>query len=104
MKFSLIVLTLLNFCSCSMLKPEYLVTMDQNRGMESTKAEPEQYRLEWALNPANKAEMDKFYADEKECKEMAYKAVIAGSRYFESDIWVGCLHRKGYKTNKVAIK
>jgi len=82
MKTLLLILTLLNLAACSTT----------------------QYRYEWALNPENKAEMDEFFRNEKDCKDVAFKGRMMGSRFAETDIFMACLQRRGYKFNKIAVK
>jgi hypothetical protein len=77
--------------------------MSQRKGMESEQ-ETANTRLEWAIDPTSKDQMKQYYADEKECKDFAFKSKVTGSRYFETDIMVGCLKRKGYTTRTVALK
>jgi len=104
MKIILIVLALLNLTSCaSLLRPDTLLGLYQNRNLASGE-EVSKTRLEWNIDPKDKAQMAQYYAAEKECKDFAFKSKVMGSRFHESDIMVSCIKRKGYTTRTVAIK
>lgn len=60
-------------------------------------------REEWDVDASNPAVYQKHMADRKECEDFAFKSVIGGSRYYESDIINHCLSRKGYKTRVVVV-
>lgn len=54
------------------------------------------YQPVWQVDEANKPVYDQFRADYKECRDYAYKAKVAGSRFSEYDITMSCTQRKGY--------
>lgn len=62
-----------------------------------------QYRYEWVLDPQNKPEMDAFWANHKECTDIAFKGRMLGSQYSEADIQTACLQRRGYQFKKIAV-
>lgn len=61
-------------------------------------------RLAWDLNPDDKKQMTQFFADQKECADFAFKAKVAGSPYYENEIQIQCLKRRGYKTRLLAAQ
>lgn len=82
MKALILILTLSFLCACSTT----------------------QFRYDWGLDRNNKAIMDKFAQDKRECEDIAFNAVVRGSRYGEYDIALGCMERRGYKLSRIAVK
>lgn len=62
-----------------------------------------QYRWEWDVDTKDQAKIDKANADDKECKDFAYRSKVAGSRFTELDISISCMQRRGYALRKVAV-
>jgi hypothetical protein len=88
-----------------MLKPEYLMQMRaMGDATNRTPASAENFKYDWGLDKSNKAVMEKFYADKKDCEDKAFNLVALGSRFGEYDLALGCMERRGYKLNRVAIK
>lgn len=62
-----------------------------------------QYRSEWQIDTSNKAEYDAFMTVYNDCKDFAYKAKIAGSKYAQDDIHTSCIQQKGYWFKNIRI-
>lgn len=62
-----------------------------------------QYRWEWDVDAKDQAKIDKATADDKECKDFAYRSKVAGSKFTELDIHISCMQRRGYGLKKVAV-
>jgi len=105
MKALLLILTVLNLSACSMLRPEYLVQM-ANTGDAPARspASAEKFKYDWGLDKSNKAVMDKFWADKKDCEDKAFNLRALGSKFGEYDLALGCMERRGYKLNRIAVK
>lgn len=57
----------------------------------------------WDIDYNNKEQYEKLVANDNECKDFAYKAKVAGSRYHEADIYKSCLQRRGYTYKMVEV-
>lgn len=101
MKALITLILSLSFVSCSMLKPDHLA--QAGRLFDRAPAS-ENHRWEWAVDPKNKPEMEKFMSNYNDCKNFAYTSRVRGSQYSEADIHTSCLQRRGYKFHKVATK
>lgn len=60
-------------------------------------------RTEWIVDQSNKAELDKFWGAYNQCKDFAFQAKVAGSRYEEHDIHMSCIQRKGWSMKTTQI-
>lgn len=61
-------------------------------------------RLEWDVNGMTPEQVATLKQIHQECRAFAYKAVVQGSIYSESDIANSCVERKGYKTRTVVLQ
>ena len=55
-----------------------------------------QYKASWAIGPQDGAEYERFLTIEAQCREFAYRSVVAGSKYTEKDIHTSCVQRNGF--------
>lgn len=103
MKALIFVLVAFSLCSCSMIKPEYLLHLRGSGEVQRVPASGSDKTVyTWGLDRSNKAVMDKFYADKKECEDKAFALKAMGSKFTEFDIALGCMERRGYKLRKIA--
>lgn len=104
MKGLILILTLSFLGACSTIRPEYLLQMRAMDGGERAPASsPEKFKYDWGLDKSNKSQMDKFYADKKDCEDKAFSLRAMGSKFTEWDLALGCMERRGYKLSKIAV-
>lgn len=60
-------------------------------------------RTTWVVDESNPAEVEKFMGIYNECKDFAYRAKVAGSKYGEHDIHMSCIQRKGYSMQTTSL-
>lgn len=52
--------------------------------------------LQWTVDPNDKPALAKFVTVYRDCADFAYRQVVAGSRYGQTDIHYSCVQRQGY--------